>query len=409
MKKTFWITLVVVGLGSVALWTTRAVWRAKNDLVSLHVRNAPIAEVIRQLEGQSRETIVADKELTGSITLDLKNVPLTDALEQVAGQAGGMAGAIHTVYRSDTQLGKLKHALAAGQGPASETWTNLAPNFRLPGFPAAEDEHGGAMPLSAAGRPARIKMLRSEALPPDLERALAEAVKDAGGSNAVAEVEVAATTKAVPGEGPRRSRVMTLRLDGNQLQSGDLDRVLKEQLGINSALVAEAVASALGGMTNGTLPPGTQMRSVSSGPVIAMRRAGPGADGEAETEFWAPERIIMESNLSERLGDNLPETADRAAAEAVAAKVQGRCVTLYALKSSPLLHLPAGSWRHAGPGVAGDRLRLRAGTNGAPDLNRITGEIEARLQRENLEQFQKLTPEQRAERARARQANPSER
>lgn len=415
MKKTLWILLAVAGLAAAALLVTRAVWRANPDLVSLRVRNAPLAEVIRQLERQSGVTIVADEELTGSVTLELNNVPLADALEQVASQAGGLAGAIHTVYRSDAELRTLKAALASGQAPAQDTWTNLAPSFRLPSFPgiAVDPEHSGA--LADVGCADSVRVMRPEDLPPDLAQLVARAVKEAVGSNVPAgvEVEVSASARTAPAKDARASQVMMLQLDGSQLKGADLERALKQQLGADEAGVAEAVAgavaSALGGASGGAPQPGIQMRALSAGPVMTIRRSGPGGNGEAETEFWAPERIIMEANLIERLGDALPETPDRAAAEAVAARVRGRCVTLYALKSSPLVHLPGGAWRHAAPGFTGDRLRLRADADGVPDLSRVTEEVEARIKRENLEQFQKLTPEQRAERARARVASPSDR
>jgi hypothetical protein len=446
-KRILWITLAAAVVAAGA-WTARTVWRARQDIVSLHVRNAPVAEVVRSLARQSHETIVAGKDLTGSITLDLDGVRLTEALASVAEQAGGLPGAIHTVYRSERELEKLKARLAEGRSPVPETWTNLAPNFHFPPPDMDGEELAGAGSgaISVSGGP-RVQVLGSGELPPEVMASLGDALKSAEadgkprramtiqvngrelkglpegdvalavpGSNAPVNAKAqGATWTTSGGSGSRQARVMTLRLEGTHLKDGDLDRALKEQLGTNSGVVAEAVASAvagaLGDLTNGTLPAaGTRVRTFSSGPMVTMHRSGASADGEDETTFWSPERIILETTLMPRLGKDLPESPTRAEADAVAGKVQGRCVTLYALQPSQAGPLPADVLRQMRPMLGGGRaVRLAPGTNGAPNLERLTSEVENRIQRESLEQFQKLTPEQRAERARARRDSQTNR
>lgn len=433
MKKTLWLTLTAVIAAGGIFWLGRSIWRAKTDTVSLHVRNAPVAAVLRQLESQSGETIVAGKDLTGSVTLDLDSLPLTEALDHVAAQAGGMAGAIHAVYRSDYELRQLKAELAAGRSPAEPTWTNLAPHFDLP--VPGNDDVAADLPPGENGQP-RVKVVGSGALSPEIQQAIAAAMQGTNmggrgkvtisakvngrdlppgelarvlreqlGTNSPLNAEASSGTITAP-EGGRQMRVMALTLDNGQVQHGDVERMVRAQLGTNAPQIASAVAEAVTGAlrqeASGKGTRNVQVHSHSGAPVMVMRRVGPGGADEAQTDIWAPERIIMENSLSPRLGTNLPASPSRAEAEAVARKVEGRCVTLYALQASPAGGMGPDflrAFRREGGGSRPARVHL--GADGKPDLNAITSEVENRLQRESLERFQNLTPEQRAERARA--------
>lgn len=128
MKRFFipGLFLIVLAAGT---WIGRTAWRAHHDLVTLRVRNMPLAEVITRLQRQTRETIVADGRLDERVTLTLKNVPLREALDRVGTQVGAMATAIHAVHRSP--LSDLFVGLRAGEAFPAEGWTTLAPRLNM--------------------------------------------------------------------------------------------------------------------------------------------------------------------------------------------------------------------------------------------------------------------------------------
>ena len=119
------------GLGAVALagglWFGPAAWRAHQQIVTLHVRNAPLAEVLRKIERQTWKNIRAEKALDARITLNVVNQPLTYVLDRVAAQAGAQWSTLYAVYDSPSALTALDTALRGDGklGPAG--WTKLAP------------------------------------------------------------------------------------------------------------------------------------------------------------------------------------------------------------------------------------------------------------------------------------------
>jgi hypothetical protein len=122
------ITAAVVGAGA---WLGKAVWCAHKDLVTLHVRNAPLAEVIRSLQRQTREQIIADGRLDTRITLDADRKPLVEVLDRLGDQAGALASTIHAVHTSRGTVHKLEAALRAGDVTQAEGWTNLSPRLMI--------------------------------------------------------------------------------------------------------------------------------------------------------------------------------------------------------------------------------------------------------------------------------------
>ena len=113
-------------------WSGRRLWRAHQNIVSLHVRNVPVTEVVHSLELQTLEKIGVDPRLDARITLDVDSLPLLEVLNRVGEQAGGLAVVIHAVYKSSTALEKLETAVAttsdAGKLP---DWTNVAPKISI--------------------------------------------------------------------------------------------------------------------------------------------------------------------------------------------------------------------------------------------------------------------------------------
>jgi hypothetical protein len=129
-------------------WLGRSVWRAQRDLVTLHVRNAPLAEVIRQLERQTGERIPCDSRLDTRVTLDLRNKPLSVALDRIAQQCGGRWSTLYAVYRSESALRQLEAALRGDRSRKLEAagWKTVAP-AALAGGPRSGE------PLMGAGEP----------------------------------------------------------------------------------------------------------------------------------------------------------------------------------------------------------------------------------------------------------------
>src|SRR5688500_5604419 len=128
MKQPFYIGLVIF-LVTAGAWSGRVAWRAYKDLVTLHVRNMPLAEVTRRIERQTWEKIVPDTRLDAQITLNVKNMPLQDVLDRIAEQAGGLATAVHAVYKSSGAMDRLFAAARNGDVAKASGWTNLAPRL----------------------------------------------------------------------------------------------------------------------------------------------------------------------------------------------------------------------------------------------------------------------------------------
>src|SRR5262249_42270521 len=117
------------------VWFARAAWRAHHQIVTLHVRNMPLAQVLRQIERQTWKKIRAEKDLDARITLNVVNRPLTYVLDRLAEQAGAQWSTLYAVYSSSRALTALDTALRGDGklGPAG--WTKLAPEppkFREP-------------------------------------------------------------------------------------------------------------------------------------------------------------------------------------------------------------------------------------------------------------------------------------
>ncbi|SPE61888.1 exported hypothetical protein [Verrucomicrobia bacterium] len=128
--------LLVVG----GLWATRAAWRAQHQLVTLNVRNTPLAEVLRTIQRQTWTKIRAEQGLEARITLNVRNKPLALVLDRLAEQAGAHWSTLYVVYDSPRALQSLDSTLRADGklGPAG--WEKIAPNppaFDPPGLDGA--------------------------------------------------------------------------------------------------------------------------------------------------------------------------------------------------------------------------------------------------------------------------------
>jgi hypothetical protein len=124
--KYLWLgasALILTG----GLWFARAAWRAHYQLVTLHVRNVPLTEVLRKIEWQTWKKIRAEKALDARITLNVVNKPLVSVLDRLAEQAGARWSTLYAVYDSPRTLNALNTALSGDGKLEPAGWTKLAP------------------------------------------------------------------------------------------------------------------------------------------------------------------------------------------------------------------------------------------------------------------------------------------
>jgi hypothetical protein len=134
----------------------------------------------------------------------------------------------------------------------------------------------------------------------------------------------------------------------------------------------------LGPRPDGSGPPGQPGQKRM---MMMIRRAGNGGaivtqGGDGTVEVWSPEELVIESPLATQLGSEHNDEATPAWAADTARKVQGRWTTLFSLRKSSM-------------GVGFGGVPGRSG--GDP------------MKHSQTDRFARLTPEQRVQRARARQ------
>ena len=358
--KCFLIGMTLV-MAVAAVWIGRAVYRVRHNLVTLDVYNAPLATVIRQIERQTREKVVAPKGFDSKVTLTVKNVPLEEALDQLGQQIGANWSKWHAVYESDRALGKLESALRDRAKIEESGWTNVAP--QLP---------PGAGGLWVAG--------------------------NAPAGMVTADNDVLVSTTAKP---------RSIRLNKGDIKDGNVEAAVREQLkaaGVDEAVVNQAGAAARqatldvdvqatgGGGSNGVVKAGGHRPMIR---MVTRTREGNGAVTE---EIWSPEHVVLEGRLRPKLGDGDFAEASEAVAHQVAEKVKGSLTTLYVLRAAP------GGLPFGGSIVRKIRQGSVANTNAAPGQPPPLPDIEAAVRRAEAENYTRLTPEQRVQRAREKQA-----
>lgn len=121
-----------VTVGTVALLAAGTAWqkyeihRAGHGLVTLHVVNAPLDEVIRKIEHQSGQAIAWDRRLHGPVTLTVNDMPLGQVLNQLILQTGAYWTVDYAVFDSKSALRKLETALQGEMELRDAGWTNLS-------------------------------------------------------------------------------------------------------------------------------------------------------------------------------------------------------------------------------------------------------------------------------------------
>jgi hypothetical protein len=378
-KKFLLIGVTVLAVAGVA-WAGRTIYRAKKNIVTLDVYNAPLADVIKQLERQTRETILARADLQAKVTLKVKNVPLDEALDQLGRQAGVNWSKWHAVHDSSPALDKLETALRNRTKIEDAGWTNLAPTD-LPGGMSWEGAPHGA-----------------DGTPPGV---------------VTKEISGAGAGISVTGRKP-----MMIKLDANDVKGGDIQSAIREKM--KAASMDDAtIAKATSAMKEQTMDvdvqagPGPGAHDGSDTSDVIIKKGGP--DGSAQPrirmvtrtrdgsggvieEIWTPERVVLEQRLQSKLGDQTYPDASETVAREVAEKVKGQLTTLYVLRQSP-----------GGFPMAGKRMReihhgSEGGTNAVPGEPPPLPDIESVVRRAEAENYTRLTPEQRVERAREKKA-----
>jgi hypothetical protein len=157
------MAFALAALAVAGLWFGRLARRAHQNLVTLHARNMPLAEVVRLLQRQTWERIRFDKSMSAKITLNVKDAPLSAVLDLVADRAGARWQKTYAVGASDGAMAKLEAVLDGAAKLAEAGWTNLAPRFsdlaleNPPGSIISQSSiGGGAAPEHIEGKPGMI-------------------------------------------------------------------------------------------------------------------------------------------------------------------------------------------------------------------------------------------------------------
>src|SRR5262249_23495129 len=136
--KTKLILLGAAAMAALAgIWLGLGAVRVHKKLVTLHVRNAPLAEVLQRISNQTHDTIRFDQKLDAKVTLDMNNKPLSEVLDSISEQAGARWGRTYAVYSSERSLRGLESVLQGKSELEPEGWTNIAPRFdaSMPAMP----------------------------------------------------------------------------------------------------------------------------------------------------------------------------------------------------------------------------------------------------------------------------------
>ena len=355
------ILLLGTCLAAVAglLWLGQTYRNARNNLVTLKVRDMPIADILALLQRQTRETIVADQNLDARITLTVKRTPLADVLHLLSQQAGASWTEYHAVHGSDPALEKLIAALRNRSSLEAAGWTNIAPVFDPP--PGGE---GTVMKLGegvSSGGLVQRRVVTDNSGPVIIRR------ETAGEGGVSVDVE----TGPAPGAGPGQ-------------------------------LPPDAETADVDVRVDGPAPGHPGGRAIPERRMIRMVTMARDASGKMTQEVWSPEVISLETRLSSKLGADKPQDASVETAQEVAAKLGAKTRTIYALRKMPGgFSMPPELMGGQGGHTAVRRMVTAGGTNTPvgemPD-------VESMVRRAQAENFTKLTPEQRVRRAQERQA-----
>jgi len=147
MKTKYLLLGIGALLAAATFWGGRAAWEMHQQLVTLDVRNMPLAEVLRKVERQTWKKIRAEQSLDARITLHVRNKPLSYVLDRIAEQAGARWSTVYAVYHSPAAVKALDVCLRGDSKIEPAGWTKVAPK------PPSMDEmpSGAATHLAGSG------------------------------------------------------------------------------------------------------------------------------------------------------------------------------------------------------------------------------------------------------------------
>jgi hypothetical protein len=379
MKVKLFAAVIII-LALAGTWLGADAWRAHKKLVTLRVRNAPLAEVIQRIESQVHETIRFDQKLDARITLDVKNRPLAEVLDLVSEQAGARWGKTYAVYSSERSLRGLESVLQGRTELDTAGWTNVAPRFDSSTL-AAPTEFGSA-------GPGQIIINSKGAADGKGPMLVDEDVKRDGATVTTNEDGTARTVTRIR-RTPEGGKIIKVGPGGTVVENNDTDAGPAHKSGILT------VRRMVG-------PGGTTTTMMDGDGRVKVTRTS--ADGTVlKEDQWSSERLIMETGLFPKLGEDIPSKATTETAAQAAKKVHGKYALYYALDKSPIPNAGAmgGLVRSAMR-----RLDHKGGSNDMLLNGDIQGRVEAEAKQHRLEQLSK-SPEQQVQEARQKQAAQS--
>jgi len=358
LAKIAVVTALVVG--AVGIGLTLKIRADHRNLVTLHVRNMPLAEVVRMVANQAHEKIGVDGKLSGNVTLDVKNAPLTNVLDLLAEQAGARWGKTYAVYDAKAALTRLESVFAGSSTLSDEGWTNLAPQFARTELPAI-----GAL----AGGPGPQRILLKA---PD---------GSANGKSLTFKTEDDVET--VTGDKPNGGRIVIA--EGEPPDHGD-GRVVVRNAGPGAGgdPVKHRVMLRVSKGPDGTTTTTTTMDG--DGERVSVTKSNPRGEVVQE-DHWSRERLVIETPLVELLGGLLPEQATSRTATETASKIHGQFTTYYELEKPPL----GGEFRFSEGAADG---------SGNGGTNNPMAVLRAQQQEKAMGGLGKLSPEEQVQRAR---------
>jgi hypothetical protein len=359
MKSKYVCAAVATVIALSVVWAGNVLWCAHRSLVTLHVRNAPLADVIHKIEHQTWEHISLDPKLNGLVTLNVRNKPLTEVLDRIGQQCGARWTTVYAVYGFKSALPKLESALFGDKKLDEVGWKLIAPA-------GLESDGASGMPMefrAASGSP--IIMSNGMAF---------------GGTGS--------------GDGPG------VVINGGPLPS---------PRDLPPGAVVSTEDSIIKGRQSGPGPGGVMVhgRQRPGGSVMVTMRKRADGSGAVEQEIWSPVELVLESRLSPRLAEtnSLAPTVEGAAQ--TARQVKGSWKSFYALKKSSLPANFGGGGGNFKVGEPEKRIELagKAGTNSSAMPRHVPASIDdiaQSIQQQRLDDLGRLTPEQRVLRARER-------
>src|SRR5687768_810005 len=113
---------LALACSAILFWGGYRVYRARANLVTLHVRNMEIRRVISKLEWQTWERILVNREVGGRVTLDVDNVPLDEVLNIIGLQTDARWTRLYPIYLTAKAVVDFKKVVRGDMPIAGSGW-----------------------------------------------------------------------------------------------------------------------------------------------------------------------------------------------------------------------------------------------------------------------------------------------